>query len=149
MVAIPKTYCDRISSFIVNSINSGGVRFSEESIFKEKKLNRLGIPKIQDFCMALLCKNMSRYLIMRCGAESLDPNSLGASLKKSLTGQHMSASLKTSAKFIRNSGIIYYNARPSRAPLFFSPFLKETCTDNGLRGCPPNCLDVMRRRSTI
>ena len=30
MVAIPETYCDRISSYIVNFINSGEARFSEE-----------------------------------------------------------------------------------------------------------------------
>ena len=62
MVTLPTFYKDRISDYIVNFINSGGSRFSEEIIFKATKSNGLGIPRIEDFCRALLCKNLSRFL---------------------------------------------------------------------------------------
>ena len=145
MVSLPENYCARISSYFVNFINSGGERFSEESIFREKKFNGLGIPKVKDFCRALLCKNMSRFLHNNeTWGHVLKAKFVDGQPDKSITRSPTSPSLRVTAEAMSNAGILFYNSRPSQAPLFFSPFLKLKCKDNGLGSSPPKCPDLLR-----
>ena len=154
-VAVVKTSClssiayrDKISDYITSFINSGGGRLSEEIIFRGTKSNGLGIPRIEDFCRALLCKNLSRFLknteiwghVFRAKFVERQPN-------RCLTNNKISFGLNGSAEAMVDEGVCFYEKWPSQAPLLYSPFLRRKCHANGLGGIPPNCPAELTRHS--
>lgn len=130
------------SAHIINQIeekicNFLGFSPTTQGVFSNSTIFGLEIPNIEQFCQSLLIKNLSRclksnalwgrYLLKRFKYNSIDRDTL---LSPSTFITNLTDTL---SKFC----IEYYKALPQKAPVFFSPSMRNLCKNIEIGTNPP------------